>query len=169
MENDGLVKYIVENCIRCACTCGKYIDTVDNKFQPDGHTVDVQFFKVTLKNSNGSRLTDADKDIIKKDLIQLIKNHVGIHKDIDILDGNEHDLIEIGGWIGSHSAALMLMGMGELLGMWNVVTPNRIASDFSEETRKMLADAGFITIRYKEWQIYYKNGLIITNRYNELI
>lgn len=91
-----LAKYIIDHCIRGACTCGKCIDAPAKKFQPDGHTADVQFFKVALKNT---RLTDVDKEVMKNNLIQL----------------------------------------GELLGMWKVATLNRLAPDFSAETRSMLA------------------------------
>lgn len=141
----GLAEYVVENCIRGTCMCGKCVDAPAKKFQPDGHTADVQFFKVALKNL---RLTDADKEVIKNNFIQLIKNHQGIYCDIDLFDGNEHNFIEIGGWIGNQGTALELMGMGELLGIWKVATPNRLAPDFSEETRNMLAGAGYISIKY---------------------
>lgn len=139
-------KYIIDHCIRGTCTCGKCIDS-SVKFQPGGYTVDVQFFKVALKNSD---LTGVDKELIKNDFIRLAKNHKGIYKDIDLFDGNEHDFIGIGAWIGNQGLALMLMGMGELLGIWEVATPNRLAPDFSEETRSMLAEAGCISIKYKK-------------------
>jgi hypothetical protein len=141
---DDLTKYITDHCIRGTCTCGKCTDAYTEKFQPDEHTVDLQFFKVALKN----RITDVDKEIIKNDIIQLIKNHKGIYSDIDIFDGNEHNFVEIGRWIGNQGIALELMGMGELLGLWEVATPNRLAPDFSEETRNMLAGAGYISIKY---------------------
>ena len=141
----GLTKYIIDHCIRGTCMCGKCADAPAKKFQPDGHTVDVQFFKVTLKNS---RSTDVDKEVIKKNFIQLIKGHKGIYSEIDLFDGNEHNFVEIGGWIGNQGVALELMGMGELLGIWKVATPDRLAPDFSEETRKMLAGAGYISIKY---------------------
>lgn len=137
-----LAKYIVENCIRGACTCGKCINVSAKTFQLDMHTADVQFFKVALKSA------DANKEVIKNDFVQLMKNHKGIYRDIDIFDGNEHNFIDIGRWIGDQSLALMLMGMGELLGIWKVITPNRLAPDFSEETRGMLAGAGYISIQY---------------------
>lgn len=140
-----LAKYVIDNCIRGTCTCGKCVDAPAKKFRPDGHTVDVQFFKVVLKNSD---LTDTDKEIMKNDFIRLIKNNKGIYDDIDIFDGNEHNFVEIGRWIGSQGIALELMGVGELLGIWKVVTPDRLAPDFSEETRKMLAEAGYISIKY---------------------
>ena|SRR3990167_8084804 len=141
----GLAEYVFENCIRGTCMCGKCPDVPAKKFQPDGHTADVQFFKVALKNS---RLTDVDKDVIKKNFIQFIKSHKGIYSEIDLFDGNEHNFIEIGRWIGNQGVALELMGMGELLGIWKVATPNRLAPDFSEETRNMLAQAGYILIKY---------------------
>jgi len=141
----NLAEYVVDNCIRGSCTCGRCIDSPAKKFQPDGHTADVQFFKVALKNSG---LTDVDKDVIKKNFIELIKNHKGIYSEIDLFDGNEHNFIEIGGWIGSQGVALELMGMGELLGIWKVATPDRLAHEFSEETRDMLARAGYISIKY---------------------
>ncbi len=118
--------------------CGRCADT-------GGHTVDLQFFKVALKNS---RLTDSDKEVMKNTLIQLIKDHKGIYGDIDLFDGNEHNFVEIGGWIGNQGVALELMAMGELLGIWKVITPDGIAPDFSEETRKMLAEAGYILMKY---------------------
>ena len=141
----GLAEYVFENCIRGTCMCGKCPDVSAKKFQPDGHTADVQFFKVALKNS---RLIDVDKDVIKKNFIQLIKSHKGIYSEIDLFDGDEHNFIEIGRWIGNQGVALELMGMGELLGIWKVATPNRLAPDFSEETRNMLAQAGYILIKY---------------------
>lgn len=142
---DELAKYVIDHCVRGVCTCGKCVDAPAKKFQPDGHTVDVQFFKVILKNS---RLTDVDKEVMKNNFIKLIKNHKGIYDEIDLFDGNEHNFVEIGGWIGSQGVALELMGMGELLGLWKVATPNRLAPDFSAETRSMLAGAGYISIKY---------------------
>lgn len=141
----NLTEYIVENCIRGSCTCGRCTGSPAKKFQPDGHTADVQFFKVALKDS---RSTDIDKEVIKKNFIQLIKSHKGVYSEIDLFDGNEHNFVEIGGWIGNQGVALELMGMGELLGIWKVATPDRLAPDFSEETRKMLAGAGYISIKY---------------------
>jgi len=141
---NDLAKYVVKHCIRGGCIYGECTDIRAKKFQPDGHAVDVQFFKVALRSSN---LTGTDKEIIKNDFIRLIKGHKGIYRDIDILDGEEHDFIDIGAWIGDQGIALTLMGMGELLGIWDVITPNRLVPDYSEETRDMLAKAGYILIR----------------------
>lgn len=142
---NDLAKYIIDHCIRGACMCGKCSDVHVEKSQPDGHTVDVQFFKVALKTPI---LTDADKEVMQKNFIQLVKDHKGIYNETDLFDGNEHNFVEIGGWIGNQGIALELMGMGELLGIWKVITPDRLAPDFSEETRSMLAEAGYISIKY---------------------
>lgn len=142
-----LTKYIIGHTIRGACMCGKCIDTSPDpkKSQPNGHTADVQFFKVALKNNP----SDADKEIMKNDLIQLIKNHKGEFNEVNLFDENEHNFIEIGGWIGDQGLALMLMGMGELLRIWELRTPNKLAKDFSDETKMMLAQTGYVTIIYK--------------------
>lgn len=141
-----LIEYIVEHCVRGTCTCEKCMDVSDEKIEQDVHTADIQFFKVTLKNSHC--MSHIEKNAVKDNFIRFINNHKGVHKDIDIFDGKEHDFIEIGAWIGDNDMALMLMGMGELLDMWKVITPDRVASEFSEETRRMLTDAGCILIKY---------------------
>lgn len=142
-----LAVYILDHIGRGACTCGKCIGASSDpkKLQPNGHSIDMQFFNVAWRNNP----SDADKQIIKNELIRLIKGHKGEFCDIDLFDGKEHNFIEIGGWIGDQTLALMLMGMGELVGIWKVATPNRIAPEFSEETRTMLAETGYISIMYK--------------------
>ena len=100
---DNLTKFVAEYCVRGSCTCGKCVDTPSKKFQPDEHTVDLQFFKVALKNNPSI----SDKEIIKNEFIRLIKNHRGIYNDVDLFDGNEHNFIEIGGWIGNQGVGLM--------------------------------------------------------------
>lgn len=158
-----LAKYIVEHCTRGACTCGRCIDAPPDakNLQPDsvGHTVDLQFFKVALKDNP----LDVDKEIMKDELIPLIKGHKGDFCDVDLFDGKEHNFIEIGGWIGDQGLALILMGMGELIGIWKVATPNRIAPDFSEETRTMLAQTGYISITFKKDKNLIDKNLIDKN------
>lgn len=139
-----LTEYILDKCIRGDCTCGKCVGIHTEKFQPNGQTADVQFFKVALKNGP----TDEEKEIIKNKLIELIKEHEGEFCEVDLFDGNEHNYPEIGGWIGDQSLALTLMGMGEILNIWKLTTPNSVSSELTEETRRMLADAGYISIRF---------------------
>lgn len=137
-----LSKYIEKHVVRGACTCGKCIDAPDNpeEKQPSGHTADVQFFKVTLKDK-------PNKDI----LIQLIKEHVGSFNNIDLFDGKEHGYIEIGGWIGSQNYALILMGMGKLLGLWELLTPSSMLGNLIPDDLKMqMAGSGMVSIKVKK-------------------
>ncbi len=139
-----LTEYILDKCIRGDCTCGKCVGIQTEKFQPGGYAADVQFFKVALKNDP----TDEEKEIIKNKLIELIKEHEGKFCELDLFDENEHNYLEIGRWIGDQSLALTLMGMGEILNIWKLITPNSVDSTLTEETRRMLADAGYISIRF---------------------
>lgn len=137
-----LVAYITGHCIRGACTCGKCIDAPAKKFQPNGHTADVQFFKVALKDNP----TNDEKEMMKNKLLSLIRQHEGEFCELDLLSGDEYNYLQVGGWIGDQGLALMLMGMGDILGIWKLTTPNKVAPEFSDETKKMLAEAGYISI-----------------------
>ena len=137
---DDLIKYIRKHTIRGACNCGKCIDAPNNpkENQPDGHTADVQFFKVAL---NGK----PDKDT----LIKLIEKNNGVFdNELNPLDGNEHSYIEIGGWIGDQGAALLLMGLGKLLGIWKLLTPSSMLGDLIPDDLKMqMAGSGMVSIK----------------------
>ena len=47
----------------------------------------------------------------------------GVFRDATPLDGDEYEYLGLGGWIGDQGQALMLMGMGALLGLWVLKTP----------------------------------------------
>lgn len=109
----ALVDYIVKYAERGACTCGRCVDAPANpeQLQPTGHTADLGFFKV--KANDGANA---------EELTRLIKaNKTGEFCDIDVLDGLPHDYIELGGWIGSQELALMLIGLGTVLGLWDLM------------------------------------------------
>jgi hypothetical protein len=128
-----LVDYVREISIRGDCTCGKCIDSPQNPIQPNGHTVDVYYFKVAVK-------PEADADTLK----QLIIEHKGEFNDCDPLDGMDHSYIELGAWIGDQGTALTLMGLGQLLGLWQIITPNIFP--IPKELKDMLAGQGFLSI-----------------------
>lgn len=126
----ALVDYIRNYAERGACTCGRCVEsiTVDQagditdvkltdpveaaKHQPTGHTADLGFFKV--KANDGASA---------EELTRLIKaNKTGEFCDLDVLDGLPHDYIELGGWIGSQELALMLIGLGTVLGLWDLMS-----------------------------------------------
>lgn len=109
---------------------------VDNpeEHQSIGHTANVEFFEVSLKN-------EPDKDVLKR----LINEWKGEFNDVDLFDGEEHGYMEIGGWIGDQGAALVLMGTGELLGLWTLLTPTSLG--MPKEMRQMLAGHRMVTIK----------------------
>jgi hypothetical protein len=137
---DNLRQYVSENAYCGACMCGRCIDAPENpeQHQPEGHTVDMIFFKVAANPK-------ADKEVLRE-LVQ--KNPKGSHCDIDLFDGKEHSYMEIGGWIGDQGLALMLMGLGSILGLWELMTPVtmlRLKSD--DPLTKQMAEMGMVSIQ----------------------
>ena len=134
---EKLFDFIAKHSIRGACTCGLCIDAPENPedIQPKDHTVDMEFFKVSLKNN-------PDPEVLR----QLIKeNPTGAFADIDLFDGKDHNFIEIGGWIGDQGLAIVLMGMGDLLGLWEVFTPTKLG--MPHELATELAGQGLLFIK----------------------
>lgn len=138
-----LSRYITNHVVRGACMCGECIDTPSDpsRYQPKEHTSDLQFFKIALKDC-------PDKEKVKEELIRLIKEHNGEFCNIDLFDGKEHNFIDIGGWIGDQGLALMLMGMGKLLELWTLLTPNTLFPDFPDDLKMKMAGSGFVAIKY---------------------
>ena len=135
----NLREYIINNCVRGACTCGKCADAPLNpeNYQPSGHTADLVFFKVSAK-------PDANADTLRK----LVMEHKGEFCECNLFDGREHSYMEIGGWIGDQGLAMMLMGLGQLLGLWNLLTPRIVlGNDLSDDLVKELAGSGFVCIK----------------------
>ena len=137
-RQEELIKYIEKHCERGACQCGHCIDAVDNpeEHQPTGHTADLVFFEVR-----------AVGDPSAEELRGLISEE-GEFTDVDLFDGEEHSYMEVGGWIGSQNYALMLMGLGSLLGLWKLLTPkNMLGSLISVEMAMQMAATGMVTIK----------------------
>ncbi len=130
-----LIEFIIEHTVRGACTCGLCRDAPKNpEEKPTGHTADLEFFKVSLKNN-------PDPEVLRS-LIE--ENVTGAYVNVDLFDKKEHGFTEIGGWIGDQSMALMLMGLGELLGLWKLHTPASLNAP--KELRMMMAQNGLVSI-----------------------
>ena len=130
-----LAEYVMTHTERGACCCGRCVDAPDDPtaHQPDGHTADMHFFKVSLRDG-----PDADT------LRELIASHQG---ECDPLDGKEHSYMELGGWLGDQGLALQFMGMGSLLGLWNLLTPATIMPGLPAELAGQMAGAGMVSIQ----------------------
>ena len=102
---------------------------------PTVKSADMIFFKVV-----------AVKDPKADELRELIKNHQSEYGPIDLFDGKEHSYIEIGGFIGDQGAALLLMALGSILGLWKLMTP-RMLPGIPEDMVQSMAGIGYITIQ----------------------
>lgn len=132
---DKLIEYVMQHSERGACQCGRCMDAPDKpaEHQPEGHTADLVFFKVSATNA-----PDADE------LRALIKAHEGTYAQPDLFDGAEHGFMEIGGFIGDQGLALQLMGVGSLLGLWKLYTPMTLG--ITGAPAMQMAGAGLVTI-----------------------
>ena len=131
-----LVDYVKKHAVRGTCKCGDCIDHPGVDAQPSGHTADVFFFEVA-----------ATEGASAEELAALIeRNKNGEWADIDLLNGSEHSYIHIGGWIGDQGLALMLMGLGSVLGLWRLMTPKMLPG-LPEPLMQQMADQGMVSIQ----------------------
>lgn len=100
---------------------------------------DVVFFKVKAKvGANSQEL----KDILTSECKVFTNNA------LNLFDGAEHGYVDLGNWLGSQALALTVMGLGDQLGLWKVVTPQSSAgiSNQSDEGQ-YLAREGYVLIQ----------------------
>lgn len=131
-----LVDYIRDNSYRGACKCGKCVDSGDNpeEHQPEGHTVDLTFFKVAL-------IGEPSKDEFEEltaDISELLK------------EGTEIGYMQLGGMLGDQGMALQVMAIGDLLGVWKVNSPESMLPFMDAEMKMQMAGQGMISIQTKE-------------------
>jgi hypothetical protein len=127
--------YVVSHTVRGACMCGKCIDAPPQpeQRQPDGHTADMVFFKIAQR-----------EDPTIEEFVGLVKARYP-----HWLDGEEHNYIEMGADIGDQGLALQTMGLGSLLGAWNLITPKMLGLSDESLVRQM-AGMGFIIVQKGE-------------------
>ena len=92
-----------------------------------------------------------DFDVTPEEFVAAIKvaeagefNDVGIDR---FRDGPGY--IELGGWLGDQTTALQFMGLGEILGLWEVVTPRRLGIEDAAQAQEMMG-MGFVMIAPKQ-------------------
>lgn len=132
-----LADYVIGHTVRGECKCGRCID-VASQPDPHGHTADLIFFKTALNGEPSS-----------EELRKLIAGHSPNHGEaIDLFDGKEHGFAEIGAWLGSQEVALLLMGLGSLLGLWTLMTPRTVLPPgLPDDLVMKMAQAGYVTAR----------------------
>jgi hypothetical protein len=123
-----LIDYIFEHAERGECQCGSCIDKGPER-EPAGHSVDMVFFWVSAKNNPTA-----------EELRALLEAE---YPSLDRLaEGPSY--IEIGAEIGDQGAALMLIGLGELVGLWQAVTPRKLLPGADDAVVKQLAGNGML-------------------------
>lgn len=140
---EQLREYVMVQAVRGACQCGKCADAPANpeQKQPVGHTADMIFFKVAAQPT-------AKADELKR-LVQASQQ--GSFCNVDLFDGKEHNYLELGGWIGDQGLALMLMGLGTVLGLWRLLSPVTMLNFKSDDPMTMqMAGMGFLAVQVKD-------------------
>lgn len=127
-----LYKYVSERTVRGPCCCGQCADAVKDPElkQPEGHTADLIFFQMA---NNG-----ADRETFE----QMARDQYP-----HWFDGSGHSYLEMGGDMGDQGVALLTMGLGSLLGVWQLQTPAFLAQMIGDEGVMRMAGAGYITIK----------------------
>jgi hypothetical protein len=65
-------------------------------------------------------------------------------------DGNEHNYLELGGWIGDQGLAMQYMALGTLLGAFDLLTPITMLKLKANDSLTLeLAGSGMISVRNK--------------------
>jgi hypothetical protein len=131
-----LTDYILAHTERGDCKCGKCFDTTGAP-DPNGHTVDMVFFKVAVKDSPS-----------KEEFVRLSQDHHGEWGEVDPLDGKEHNYLELGGWIGDQGVAMMYMALGVSLGVFQLLSPAML--DLTGEMALHMAEAGLLSVQAKK-------------------
>ena len=124
-----LVDYVLRHTTRGACQCGRCIDKQPGRKAP-AHSVSVYFFWVSATNN-----PTADE------FSSLIEQHYGT---VDRLKQGP-SYIEIGAALGDQGVALLFMGLGAILGLWTVVTPDLLGARDKQEAKYMVG-SGYLMI-----------------------
>lgn len=109
--NERIGTYVMDHTERGECRCGQCIDRGDAP-DPTGHSVDLIFFPVSARN-------EPDADTFRR----LTREHKGEFTDVDPFDGQGHGYIALGAWIGDQGLAMQYMGLGALLGVFELIVP----------------------------------------------
>lgn len=139
MSVTDVARYVLAHAQRGECRCASCCDKSGDDRQPTGHTVDVIFFLVSQSGATCDEL---------RSLVSNAKD--GEYCWADLLDGGEHGFMEIGAWIGDQGLALTLMGLGAIIGLWDLLTPRTMIPGVDDKTAMDMAAAGLVTIMAKQ-------------------
>ena len=121
-----LIDYIIAHTARGECQCGRCFDKGADRPAP-AHSVDVHFFWVSAVGEPS-----------REELLRLLEAH---YPDRERLRGGP-SYIEMGGALGDQGMALLLIGLGALVGLWPVMTPKAMGMTGAQADE--LAGQGFV-------------------------
>jgi hypothetical protein len=133
---NDLAKYVYAHTERGECKCGKCLDVGDSP-DPIGHTIDMVFFKVAVKDN---------PSLDEFNLLTSEAKH-GEFANMDPFDGQEHNYMEIGAWIGDQGLAMLYMTLGVYLGAFTLLSPALLGLSGPEALQ--LAGMGMLSIQAK--------------------
>jgi len=131
-----LAAYVREHAVRGTCRCGKCNDHPGVDAQPQGHMADTVFFLV----SNNGGTSEELRALVEKSI------HGEFGNDVNVFDNKEHGYMELGAWIGDQGVALSLMGLGDMLGLWHLLTPKSVLGLEGDQAME-IAGYGMVTIK----------------------
>jgi len=126
-----LSDYVLACAVEGACVCSKCRDAQKNpgEKQPEGHTVDLTFFKVSSRGGH------------RDEFLSLV------HAEYPgWLDGKEHNYLQVGGDMGGPGIALMTIGLGHLLGAWKALSPDTMMPFLHPYLKQQMAGSGMVSL-----------------------
>jgi hypothetical protein len=125
-----------------------YSKTVtENQPSTDDRWVNLHFFNVRLDTFKFQSTT-------AEEFIRVAKAHVGSFVEkLDLFDGEEHNFIELGAWIGDQGAAMRFMGMGVLLGVLDLLTPETVMPFLPKALKDEMAGKGMVAVKSKKKKV----------------
>ena len=128
----NLIEYIDNHTVQGECQCGKCLD-FSKGIKPEGHTIDITFFKVGLVNNPNP---EEFKNLC-------IENNV-------MPTEKEMSYIELGPRMYDQGRALRMMALGHLLGIWKVLSPEQTMPFLPKDMKMQMAGQGMVTYKIKE-------------------
>ena len=143
MQN--LIQYIINHTDRGECQCGHCVDKLPDRLAPH-HSVDLGFFWVSARNN-------PDPEVFRRLLLEEYPDFSSSSPMAATL--SEMSYISIGGVLGDQGLALMMIGLGEILGLWDVLTPQKVLPGFDKSVYDQMMGMGLISASISKEQLAY--------------
>ena len=143
-----LATYVLTFTERGACMCGRCADAPENpeQKQPTGHTADLIFFKVRAAARQVESLVAPSQTHLPSKEMFLEKVRAEFPQ---WLDGRSRTYMETGADMGDQGLALMTMGLGSLLGAFELQTPRDMVPGIDDARATQMAGMGYLGFKAK--------------------